>query len=137
MFEYAPLLASMLQPYPDVEIVLTTSWLERLPLEQVLSYLPPALAKRVVATTKGIKPRFGYLKDGPARTYVIRCYVFENHLKNWLALDDSVYGAFHLSTEIVDLSKHLVLLDSKKGIGDSAAQKRIEEWLVDAHRFQP
>jgi hypothetical protein len=137
MFEYAPLLVSMLEPFPDVQIVLTTSWLERLPLEQVLSYLPPALAKRVVATTKGIKPRFGYLKDGSARTYVIRCYVFENHLKNWLALDDSVYGAFHLSTEILDLSKHLVLLNSKKGIGDSAAQKRIEEWLFDAHRFQP
>ena len=137
MFEYAPLLASMLQPYPDVQIVLTTSWLEKLPFEQVLSYLPPALANRVVATTKGIKPRFGYLKDGSARTYVIRSYVFENHLKNWLALDDSVYGAFHLSTEILDLSKHLVLLDSKKGIGDSAAQERIEEWLVDAHHFQP
>lgn len=35
LFEYAPLLAEMLEPYPEVQIVLTTSWLDKLPLEQV------------------------------------------------------------------------------------------------------
>ncbi|MCA8229565.1 HAD domain-containing protein [Burkholderia vietnamiensis] len=134
LFEYAPLLAEMLEPYPNVQLVLTTSWLDTLPLDQVVSYLPAALARRVVGTTRGIKVRFGYLMDGSARTYVIRSYVFEKRLKNWLALDDSVYGAFHLSTDFLDLSPHLVLLDAQRGIGDAQAQQRIQEWLVEMYR---
>jgi hypothetical protein len=132
MFEYAPLLAEMLEPYPLVQIVLTTSWLETLSLEQVVSYLPPALARRVVGTTQGIKPRFSYLLDGSARTYVIRSYVFEKRLKNWLAIDDEAYEA-RLSTDFLDLSKHLVLLDSKRALGDSEAERRVRDWLVDVH----
>ncbi|SDE02057.1 HAD domain-containing protein [Paraburkholderia lycopersici] len=132
-FEYAPLLASMLEPYPDVEIVLTTRWLQKLSLEQVVSFLPRALAKRVVGTTAGIKARFGYIKSGIDRTYIIRSYVFEKRLKNWLAIDDSVYGAFDLRTDFLDLTEHLVLLDPKKGISDAMAQQRIVDWLVDVH----
>jgi HAD domain in Swiss Army Knife RNA repair proteins len=133
-FEYAPLLASMLEPYPDVQLVLTTGWLDRIPLEQVLSYLPPALARRVVDTTQHIKPRFGDLKNGSARTYVIRSYVFSKRLAHWLALDDSVYGAFHLSTDFLDLSRHLVLLDAQRGIGDVEVQLRIRQWLLQEAR---
>ncbi|WP_176079427.1 HAD domain-containing protein [Paraburkholderia tropica] len=129
-FEYAPLLASMLEPYPDVEIVLTTQWLQKLSFEQVVSFLPPALVKRVVGTTADIKARFGYIKSGIDRTYIIRSYVFEKRLKNWLAIDDSVYGAYDLRTDFLDLTEHLVLLDPKKGIGDVSAQQRIAEWLV-------
>ncbi|WP_147483693.1 HAD domain-containing protein [Burkholderia pseudomallei] len=82
LFEYAPLLAEMLEPYPDVQIVLTTSWLDTLSLDQVVSYLPGALSRRVVDTTCGIRARFGYLMDGSARTYIIRSYVFAKRLKN-------------------------------------------------------
>lgn len=131
MFEFAPLLGGLLEPYPEVEIVLTTSWLDALPVEQVVSYLPLPLAKRVIGTTHGIKPRFGYLQDGSARTYIIRSYVFGHRLKNWLAIDDSVFGAYHLNTSVLNLEPHLVLLDARYGIGDKEAQRRIREWLEE------
>jgi hypothetical protein len=51
LFEYAPSLVEMLQPYQVVQIVLTTSWLQRMSPEKVISYLPPKLAQRVVDTT--------------------------------------------------------------------------------------
>jgi len=132
-FEFAPLLESLLNPYPRVEIVLTTSWLDMLPVEKVVSYLPPLLAKRVVGTTHGIKSRFGYLLDGSARTYIIRSYVFQHHLKNWLAIDDSVYGAYHLSTDFLRLEPHLVLLDPQQGIDSPESLRRIRKWLADVH----
>ncbi|MCO4879924.1 HAD domain-containing protein [Paraburkholderia caribensis] len=131
--EFAPLLAEMLAPYPGVQIVLTTKWVRTLSLEQVASFLPAALANRVVGTTAGIKARFGDVKNGIDRTYVIRSYVFAHRLKNWLAIDDSVYGALDLRTDFLDLTEHLVLLDPKKGIGDATAQQRLVEWLGDVH----
>lgn len=128
MFEFAPLLVEMLRPYPSVEIVLTTSWLQRLPLNRVVAYLPPGLAKRVVGTTKDLKPRFGDLKRGTARTYVIVNYAYGKHLKNWLAIDDSVYGAYNFGTDD-ELVEHFLLLDSKRGISDECVQQKIRAWL--------
>jgi len=133
LFEFAPQLEHLLAPFPRVEVVLTTSWLDTLPFDQVVSYLTPSLAKRVVGTTQGIKPRFGYLQDGSARTYIIRSYVFAHRLKNWLAIDDSVYGAYHLNTDVLKLEPHLVLLDSRQGIGSPEAQRRITGWLAEVH----
>ncbi|MCS6514880.1 HAD domain-containing protein [Burkholderia thailandensis] len=133
LFEFVPQLERLLNPYPRVEIVLTTSWLDTLPFEKVVSYLAPPLAKRVVGTTQGIKPRFGYLQDGSARTYIIRSYVFAHRLKNWLAIDDSVYGAYHLNTDVLRLEPHLVLLDPRQGIGSPEPQRRIEDWLAEVH----
>ncbi|MCS3390363.1 HAD domain-containing protein [Burkholderia thailandensis] len=134
LFEFVPQLERLLNPYPRVEIVLTTSWLDTLPFEKVVSYLPPVLAKRVVGTTRGIKPRFGYLQDGSARTYIIRSYVFAHRLKNWLAIDDSVFGAYHLNTDVLRLEPHLVLLDPRQGISSPESQRRIGDWLVEVHR---
>lgn len=132
-FEFAPLLASLVEPYPRVEIVLTSSWLYKLPLETVVSYLPKQLAMRVVGSTRGFKARFGYLQDGSARTYIIRSYVFEHKLKHWLALDDSVFGSYHLSTDFLDLEQHLVLLGSQMGVSAPEAQQRIIDWLIEVH----
>ncbi|HDR9317938.1 TPA: hypothetical protein QDB16_004483 [Burkholderia vietnamiensis] len=134
LFEFAPLLAGLLEPYPRVEIVLTSSWMYKLSLEQMVSYLPEQLATRVVGSTRGYKARFGYMQDGSARTYIIRSYVFDHKLKHWLALDDSVYGAYHLSSDLLPLEPHLVLLESRLGISAPEAQQRIRQWLVDAHR---
>lgn len=133
LFEFAPLLDKLLEPYPQVEIVLTTSWLDTFPLEKVISYLPSALSRRVVATTHGIRVPFGYLQDGSARTYRIRSYVFAHRLKNWLALDDSVYGAFHLNTSVLTLEPHLVLLDTQQGLNTAEARSRVSRWLAEVH----
>lgn len=133
LFEFCPLLANLLEPYPQVEIVLTTSWVDAFPLEKVISYLPISLAKRVVGTTNNIKVPFGYLQDGSARTYRIRSYVFTHRLKHWLALDDSVYGAFHLNTSVLTLEPHLVLLDTQQGINTAEARNRVSSWLAELH----
>ncbi len=129
LLEFAPLLAEMLEPYPAVEIVLTTSWLQELPAERVISYLPLELRRRVVGTTRDIKPRLGYLRDGSARTYIIASYAYGKSLKNWLAIDDSVYGAQQFGREPGELVDHFCLLDSARGISDEGAQRCILDWL--------
>jgi len=134
LLEFAPLLVEMLKPYPSVEIILTTSWLQKLPKETVISYLPPELARRVVDTTKGVKPRLSYVLNGSDRTYVIASYAYGHSLKNWLAIDDLVYGAEQFGRTPGELLKHFLLLDSTRGISDESAQQRIREWLFNVHR---
>jgi len=134
LFEYAPLLVEMLEPYPAVQIALTTSWLQTLPTERVISYLPQELARRVVDTTRDRKARFSYMQNGSGRTDIITCYAYGKRLNNWLAIDDSVYGVYHFGREPGELLQNFVLLGSAQGISDESAQQRIREWLVDVHK---
>jgi hypothetical protein len=133
LFQYAPLLIEMLEPYPAVEIVLTTSWLEAMPTEKVIAYLPPELARRVVDTTKGRKARFSYMQNGSGRTDIITSYAFGKRLCRWLAIDDSVYGVYHFGRQPGELMRNFLLLDSTRGISDEPAQVRIREWLTEVH----
>jgi hypothetical protein len=134
LLEFAPLLVEMLKPYPAVQIVLTTTWLQTLSAEKVISYLPPGLARRVVDTTRGRKARLSYMLNGSGRTDIISCYVFGKGLKQWLAIDDSVYGAYHFGREPGELVRNFLLLDSTRGIGDEDAQQHIRDWLTEVHK---
>ncbi|CAD6529263.1 hypothetical protein LMG27952_02280 [Paraburkholderia hiiakae] len=133
LLEFAPLLVELLAPYPDVEIVLTTSWGRRLSVERVIAYLPPELRPRVVGTTSSIKPRRSYVLDGTERTHVIASYVYGKRLKHWLAIDDAVFGAERFGQEPGELVGHFLLLDPTRGISDENAQQRIRQWLADVH----
>jgi hypothetical protein len=134
LFEFVQLLVELLAPYPSVEIVLTTSWLQKLPEDKVIAYLPAELARRVVGTTQGRKARFSYLREGTGRTDIITCYAYSKRLRNWLAIDDSVYGADQFGREPGELDRNFVLLDSARGINDDGAQQRIREWLAEVHK---
>lgn len=133
LFEFAPLLIDLLEPYPDVVIVLTTSWLMTLSAGQVTARLPFALGKRVVGTTRHIKPRLSHILNRSDRTYVICCYAYGASLTRWLAIDDSVYGAAGFGSHFGELSDHFLLLDSSFGISAPSALSRIGEWLAESH----
>ncbi len=133
LLEFAPVLAELLAPYPDVEIVLTTSWVRRLPEERVIAHLPPELRPRVVGTTSSIKPRRSYVLDGTERTYVIASYVYGKRLRHWLAIDDAVFGAERFGREPGELVDHFLLLDPTRGISDENSQQRIRLWLTGVH----
>lgn len=51
LFEFAPLLIDLLEPYPDVQIVLSTSWVRWRGYEHARDRLPTALARRCVGAT--------------------------------------------------------------------------------------
>ena len=51
LFQFVPLLESLLTPYPQVKIVLSTSWAKNKAGPGALFYLPPGLQQRVVGAT--------------------------------------------------------------------------------------
>jgi hypothetical protein len=81
----------------------------------VLAYLPPELSRRVIVTTRGWRPRLSYMLNGSGRTDVITCYAFGKGLTQWLAIDDSLYGAYHFGREPGQLMRNFFTGDAGHG----------------------
>jgi hypothetical protein len=123
MFEHANLLAKILAPYPDVQIVLSTSWVGTFSLIRAKLYLPEALQQRVVGTT------YEFREDNLAwmelsRFEQVMHYVRGKNVHSWVALDDDnrdwpeQYG------------QHLVCPIPRLGLGDARVQTELAEKLA-------
>src|SRR6185369_15298906 len=89
LFEHANLLAQLLEPYPHVRIVLSTSWARR-SFRFARSYLPEPLAQRCVGATyhsRMERPLF----DAASRGMQVWSDVLRREPRCWLALDDDPF----------------------------------------------
>ncbi len=125
LFQHAALLVEALDPRPDVQIILSTSWVAHLGYDRAKSYLPPELQRLVVGATyhrHAVPSKAAWLRL--CRFYQVITYVSRHRLVDWLAIDDDADGwpeAFH---------KHLVHChDEKLGIGHPEVLKRLREAL--------
>lgn len=91
MFAFAPRLALCLAEFPEVDIVLSTSWRHEKPLDDLVAPLLPAMQSRVV----GITPHFGDFRPAPHLTPYRREAECVQWLvshgaadREWVALDD-------------------------------------------------
>ena len=92
LFKYAPYLIDVLEPWPNIQLVLTTYWLRKLGPEKIIGLLPTELIRRVVGTTKDTPPRLGELRDGSARACIPIRHARKHGMSRWLALDDECWG---------------------------------------------
>lgn len=116
LFEHANRLAAVLHPYPQIRIVITSTWREHFELETIKSFLPSVLADRVIGATQK-----GFVISGNGvtlRSREISKYLKDNNMENisWLALDDTSYLFFG-----DEENPHLFLLDGDYGFTDAAA----------------
>lgn len=86
LFEHADRLTAAIAPYPDVQIVISSTWREHFYPEKLLSFLPPELAARVIGQT----PRYDKYGGVGARLLEVLAYLHGNGLakRQWIALDD-------------------------------------------------
>ncbi|MDD4977312.1 MAG: HAD domain-containing protein [Gallionella sp.] len=86
MFEHADRLAAALEPFPDVRIVISSTWREHFRPEKLLQFLPATLADRVIGHTP-LCDKFGGVGS---RLFEILAYLEGNGLAGepWIALDD-------------------------------------------------
>ena len=87
LFEHAGLLAEALEPYPDLGIVLSTSWASRYSFSKARGKLPASLRPRVVgATFHSSMDRRTF--EGVSRALQILADVRRRGPWRWLAIDD-------------------------------------------------
>ncbi|MFM0008429.1 HAD domain-containing protein [Paraburkholderia dipogonis] len=125
LFQFARVLEELLSPYPQLRIVLSTSWVEILGFTRARDRLPlPSLRDRVIGATYHSKHPAAHLWMQLSRGAQVRRCVARHGLQNWVAIDDRDDG-------FDGVEKHLVKCQPGIGLGDGAVQCRMTDRLAD------
>jgi hypothetical protein len=129
LFERAPLLAAALGLFPEVAVVLSTSWRTQCAFDQLLAGLPAGLRERVIDVT----PTFAMAGTPPPLLPYRRQAECLQWLRAsgdaqapWVALDDR-------ASLFTPYCEQLVLCDSLQGF-DTAAAARLHGKLKHARQ---
>ena len=119
LFEHAQLLTDLLDPYPHVQIVLSTSWVWVLGYAEARARLPKQLQEKVKGATWHSQMEDRHLWMYYPRHNQIDKYVKRHCLTDWIAIDND-------DTDWPETERqHLVHTNDWGGIGDTAAQNEL------------
>lgn len=125
LFEHAPRLAGLLEGFPEVCIVLSTSWRNGRSIDELVGPLAPPLRARVI----GVTPTFGQFVAAPRlvpyrRQAECQQWLVEHGQQDrpWLALDDRASG-------FEPYCDRLIECDSRRGF-DARAARRLHSALA-------
>ena len=121
LFMWVDILVELLTPYPEIQIVISSSWPRELRFSKAKKYLPLALQNKVIGATW----HSGMAKHPEANHHIqstwwdtatryeqIRRYIDRAQIKNWLAIDDNPTG-----WQDIDKEK-IIITNSDMGISD-------------------
>lgn len=130
LFEHAELLSTLLAPYPEIRLVLSTSWVRVYgSVSRAAKPLPPALGSRIIGATyhrKMNEQRFAQMPRGMQ----IWDDVVRRHPIDWLAIDDAHHdwpawcrANLVCSDEILGISAPPVLAELKEKLAAMHARR--------------
>lgn len=127
LFEWMAILEELLAPYPDVKIVLSTSWVRARNFNFARSQLSPALQARVIGATFHKREMRKDMFDLLSRGAQIVQDVGRRRPLKWFSVDDDV------SDWPKGYLKHLVATESDRGISAPSVQAHIRRQLAAMH----
>ncbi|RDK09145.1 HAD domain-containing protein [Cupriavidus lacunae] len=123
LFEYAGILEQLLEPYPDVKIVLSTDWIQVFGFERARDALPiAALRERVIGATYPDDDTNALQFSTLTRGEQVLRYVAKHRLRSWLALDDRKDGFESCMLNLVHCQRSV-------GLGDCDVQRMLRDRL--------
>ena len=123
LFEYAHLLAELLKHYPNVQVVVHSSWRRDFDAAECRALLAHT-GLRIDGVTP---PLIAYRGLGSARQASIEQYVREHGIADWIALDDEPQQ-FDESW----CNRRLIVCHENHGLSDGVTLNRVREWLAIA-----
>ncbi|AEV27687.1 hypothetical protein Dsui_3357 [Azospira oryzae PS] len=89
LFSYLPRLEAVLREFPEWKLVITSSWRENRPWENVIQAFSQGIAERIIGATPVIKAKEPPYPPHPRYDEVL-AYLAANNLVEaaWIALDD-------------------------------------------------
>ena len=124
LFEFAPLLAEDMRPFPDVLIVLATSWQLWRGYESTRARLPQELQPRVVGGTFHRQHHTRELWWSTPRGLQIWHDVQRRRPRAWVAVDDDDYGWPAWCRD------RLVRTEDSSGYSDPAVRAQLRQQLA-------
>ncbi len=121
LFENAALLERLLEPYPDVFIVLSTSWVPSLRYSYAAAKLTPGLKKRVIGATFHTRMNRNVF-NRLTRAHQVLDDVDRRQPGAWVAIDDALGWPF-------EAESHFVPSDPADGIAEPSVTKDLENKL--------
>ncbi|WP_431476519.1 HAD domain-containing protein [Massilia eburnea] len=124
LFEWMPILEELLAPYPDVKVVLSTSWVRVKGFGYAKKQLTPSLQSRVVGGTFHRREMRKYLFDSMSRGAQVHADVLRRRPRAWFAIDndDKDWPA--------SCRENLIKTEDRTGLSDPAIQAAICERLA-------
>ncbi|NHZ43639.1 HAD domain-containing protein [Massilia aquatica] len=124
LFEWAPILELLLQPFPEVKIVLSTSWVRLKNLEFAKAQLPPKLQAKVIGATFDNRVTQKLDFDLMPRGLQVWRDVERRKPANWFAIDNDERGwPSWCRDRLIKTEDHL-------GLSDNSVQEAIRKLLV-------
>lgn len=135
LFEHAHRLTQILAPYPEIKIVLSTSWVRVKRFSYSVDRLPVELRQRVIGATWHSRFKLDdelvdWWIHTSTRYEQITRDVRRRRPPHWLALDDDAEGWPESA------SAHLMRCDSSLGLGESRVCRQLEDRLAEFHGSQ-
>jgi hypothetical protein len=123
LFMWMPRLMEILAPYPDLRIVLSTSWVSVLGFNRAKARLPLSLQAQVIGATwhssfKRDSEMSVWWSRATRYQQIIR-YVLRRRVDDWIAIDDNAFGWDVLH------QRRLVLCDGDFGLSEAAVRDRL------------
>lgn len=125
LFQYAELLAAELASFPDLQIVLSTSWVVRYGFSATKKRLPDALQRRCIGATYHSHAMGEQAFLQTPRGEQVLADVSRRRPARWVALDDSFEGW--------PVNVSWIQTDPYEGISGVGVLDRLREALRDMH----
>lgn len=124
LFEWLPILEELLAPYPDVKIVLSTSWVRVKNFEFAKKQVPSSLQKRVVGATFHNREMQKFDFDNMSRGMQICADVGRRKPAGWFAIDNDDQGWPAWCRD------RLIKTEDRLGLSDPAVQDLVRKMLA-------
>jgi hypothetical protein len=126
LFEWSHILEELVEPFPNVQIILSTSWVRVRSYEFAKSKLPISLQQRVVGATFHNREMQKIEFDHMPRWQQISSDAKRRNLQNWFAIDNDCRGWPEQYRD------RLVLTNDRLGLSEESVQNQIREFLMQA-----
>ncbi|SIO61541.1 HAD domain-containing protein [Paraburkholderia phenazinium] len=129
LFMWAGLLEEILAAYPNVRIVLSTSWCVHRGFKRARAALPAGLQARVIGSTyHSKKDRTQFLAMSRFDQIVTWLANRNPKPRHWVAIDDDAVGWAEMNLDM------LVRTDGERGLSDPSVQRQLRDRLADWER---
>lgn len=125
LFEWMPILEELLEPYPDIRIVLSTTWVRMKSFKFAKKHLSPTLQSRVIGATYHRREMRGKGFEYLPRGVQVWEDVVRRKPTNWFAIDNDDFGwPAWCRDKLAKAEDHL-------GLSDPKVQETIRRMLMN------